>query len=438
MTGSSPSIFFEVLTSGVRGYYAVNGSSLGAWTPIATVSTDLRTVAYADFTGDNVSDLLFENARDGSRWVLQLSATDVAIAWRPVNTVPTEWHIAGSASLSNGTTADILWQNTVTGEIGLYRMNRTTVLGWVSIGRVSPDLRMVTAGDFTGDGKPDLVFENLNDGTRWVLQMNGTTAVAWVPIGRVPTDLRIGAAGDFTGDGQLDLVFENIRDGGRWILRMTGATAQAWIALGSLPTSWHITGTRNPVSVAVARIDLIPLTLAVNAQGTWYLQAIPRDAAGTDLSGRETVTWTSSDVTKATVDAAGLVRGVSAGTLTVTASAGGKSATANVIVNPKIFPGVFIATPNAIGMVVGEACSLSIGAFDAQANVLDVRVPITISPSQGVVSVAPDPLGNRYVRVTAIGAGTAIITGSYAGQSASAVIDVYAAGDGICTPPSPR
>lgn len=278
--GPSPSIMVEDAATGLRGYYTVTGSVLGVFNPIATIPSELRMVAYADFTGDDAADMLFENSRDGSRWVLQLSAADIPVTWRPVNTVPTEWHIAGAASLTNGATPDILWQNIVTGEIGLYRMSGTSVLGWTPIGRVDSDLRMVAVGDFTGDGKPDLVFENLHDNKRWVLQMNGASAVAWSAIGAMPADLRIRAAGDFTGDGQLDLLVENVVDGSRWILRMTGTAAQAWIALATLPTSWRITGIRTkltasnpltttqavPNTAGIATVPLSPFT-PVTASG---------------------------------------------------------------------------------------------------------------------------------------------------------------------------
>jgi hypothetical protein len=80
----------------------------------------------------------------------------------------------------------------------------------------------------------------------------------------------------------------------------------------------------------VATITLSPPAVTVPVGGTQTLIVTLQSSAGVTLSGR-TVTWTSSNLTVATV-AAGLVTGVSAGTATITASSEGKSQTASATV----------------------------------------------------------------------------------------------------------
>ena len=82
--------------------------------------------------------------------------------------------------------------------------------------------------------------------------------------------------------------------------------------------------------IAVDRVNLTPATLTIAALATSQLteQVLPSDATV------QTVTYVSSDPTKATVSAGGLVTGVAAGTttITVTTTSGAKTDTCVVTV----------------------------------------------------------------------------------------------------------
>jgi hypothetical protein len=67
------------------------------------------------------------------------------------------------------------------------------------------------------------------------------------------------------------------------------------------------------------------------------LSAVARDANGNVLTGR-TITWSSGNSSVATVSSSGLVSALVAGTVTITASCGGATGTANVTVNPPPSP----------------------------------------------------------------------------------------------------
>ena len=84
-------------------------------------------------------------------------------------------------------------------------------------------------------------------------------------------------------------------------------------------------------TVPVASVVVTPATATVAVGGTQPLTASVRDAAGNVLVGRA-VTWTSSDTTRATVSASGVVTGRAAGSATITASSEGRSGTAAVTV----------------------------------------------------------------------------------------------------------
>jgi uncharacterized protein YjdB len=79
----------------------------------------------------------------------------------------------------------------------------------------------------------------------------------------------------------------------------------------------------------VDHVDVVPSSPTVKEGQSIRLTAWVYDERNTIITGH-TVTWTSEDTRIATVDNTGLVRGVRRGTVTITATAGGKSGTARV------------------------------------------------------------------------------------------------------------
>ncbi len=111
--------------------------------------------------------------------------------------------------------------------------------------------------------------------------------------------------------------------------------------------------------VAVTGITLDKSALALTIGDAYTLTATVTPADATD----KTVSWSSSDTTKATVDAAGKLTALAEGAATITATAGSKTATCaltitkGVVINGVMWatrnvdaPGTFAATPEAAGM----------------------------------------------------------------------------------------
>ena len=106
------------------------------------------------------------------------------------------------------------------------------------------------------------------------------------------------------------------------IATASGKTAQAPVTVGLIP---------------VATVSVAPLTQTIVVGATVQLTATTRDAPNNVLTGR-VVTWGTSNQTKATVDANGLVTGVAAGTANITATSEGKSGAAQITVNVPVPP----------------------------------------------------------------------------------------------------
>src|SRR2546425_273824 len=89
----------------------------------------------------------------------------------------------------------------------------------------------------------------------------------------------------------------------------------------------------------VASVTVTPSSTLVQVDSTTQLQATTRDALGNILTGR-TITWASSNPAVAAVSVAGLVKGVAAGSATVTATSEGVSGTASVAVTAPLAGGL--------------------------------------------------------------------------------------------------
>lgn len=72
----------------------------------------------------------------------------------------------------------------------------------------------------------------------------------------------------------------------------------------------------------VASVAVSAPSNSVTVGSTLQLTAVPKDANGTALTGRS-ATWSTSDQSKATVDASGLVTGLAAGSATISATVSG-------------------------------------------------------------------------------------------------------------------
>ncbi len=90
-------------------------------------------------------------------------------------------------------------------------------------------------------------------------------------------------------------------------------------------------GTTTASTAPVATVTVSPASANVAVGALQQLTATPKDASGNPLSGR-VVTWASGNTALATVGGSGLVTGVAAGTVTITATSEGKSGSATITV----------------------------------------------------------------------------------------------------------
>jgi uncharacterized protein YjdB/alpha-tubulin suppressor-like RCC1 family protein len=158
--------------------------------------------------------------------------------------------------------------------------------------------------------------------------------------------------------------------------------------------------------VTVAAVSVTPSRSSIEVEGTVQLTAQARDGRGNALAERS-IEWSSNNSAVATVGADGTVKGVAVGSATITASSGGKTATAGVtVVLTRIDVATVAISPNGGELEVGERMQLAAELKDARGGQVRDRTPSWASSDPAVATVSPTG------QVTAINSGTATITAS--------------------------
>ena len=170
------------------------------------------------------------------------------------------------------------------------------------------------------------------------------------------------------------------------------------------------------VTVPVATVTVSPASASVPAGQTTQLTATPKDSSGNTLTGR-TIAWASSNTSVATVSSSGLVRGVVAGSATITATSEGKSGSSAITVTAVPVASVTVS-PASATVFVSQTLQLSATPKDANGNTLTGRTITWGSSNNAVATVSSSGL------VSGVTAGSATITATSETKSGTAAITV--------------
>jgi uncharacterized protein YjdB len=205
------------------------------------------------------------------------------------------------------------------------------------------------------------------------------------------------------------------------------------IAPGAVTVSATSEGRTATLAVSVlapapAVVEISPATVTLAPSQTASLTATVRDASGNVLTG-QSVSWGTTSPAVATVSASGVVTGVTSGTVTITATAGGKTGLASVTVQSAVVTAVSLNFSSAT-IAAGDIRVLIATARDAANNVLAGR---TVSWTSSNLTIVDGYVYGDTAVITGLKSGSATITATIDGRSASAIVNVLAPTSSICT-----
>jgi hypothetical protein len=193
-----------------------------------------RVAAIADFNGDGVPDIVWENTTTSQVMVWYMGGsggtTLQSTSWISEGGEP-GWQVAAAADFNGDGVPDIVWENTTTSQVIVWYMGGSggatlESANWISEGG-EPGWQVVAAADFNGDGVPDIVWENTATSQVIVWYMGGSGGATlentnWISEAGEP-GWRVAGAADFNLDGVPDIFWENTASGQVTLWYMGGA-----------------------------------------------------------------------------------------------------------------------------------------------------------------------------------------------------------------------
>jgi serine/threonine-protein kinase len=169
----------------------------------------------------------------------------------------------------------------------------------------------------------------------------------------------------------------------------------------------------------VARVTVSPSSISLSAGQSQFLSAAPVDSRGRRIGDRA-VRWSSGDLQIATVSTDGEVIARSPGNTTIMATVDGVRGTASVTVAAEAV-GLVTVTPSSLELDAGQTADLAAVVSSVGGTELSDRTVVWRSSNSSVASISDQGT------VTALAAGTSVISASSGGQVGEAQITVVRA-----------
>lgn len=226
-----------------------------------------------------------------------------------------------------------------------------------------------------------------------------------------------------------------LRQSGRRVLRaLLGATLVSGVMVGVQACGGDSGGKAVPPTQPPTVTSLVvnAPTTAINTQQTVQLSATARLSDGT-ASSAPTVIWSTSAAAIATVSAAGLVSGISAGTAVISATTGSVSGTATITVTlaPGALASVSVTLTDA-ALQLGQTTQATVTGKDGTGAALAIGArPVTWSSSNVIVATV-----SATGVVSAVGIGTANIQVAVVDGGATRIATAAFTGSGVAGAPA--
>lgn len=260
-TSRKPDLVFERESTNDVAYWYMDGVTVQSSTWMSPVmDSGYDVVGTNDFTNDNLTDVLVQNA-SGYVKIYKMDATSKLAEQYLVNG-GTPWRIRGTGDFNGDGTPDILWQHSSANTFYVWYMR--VVNGWpdptpigggyitssgTPITPANATTSLVSAADMNLDGQLDLVFFDSSTRGTSVVYLSGLAQAAG-PLAVTPVpdvNWKLKAVADYTGNGYPDFIWQ--RDNGS--LAFWSMQDRTVLDSGILPspgssvdTAWQIVGPR--------------------------------------------------------------------------------------------------------------------------------------------------------------------------------------------------
>jgi microcystin-dependent protein len=235
---SLPDILWQNTTNEQVSIWEMNGTQVIGGGNVASPGRNWQAIGTGDFNDDGDSDILFQNTA-GTVGIWEMNGTNVSHGGNVGPNPGPSWKAIGTGDFNDDGRSDVLFQNT-NGRIAIWELNGTSVIGGGPVNpNPGPSWQAIGTGDFTHDGfSDDILFQNASTGQVSIWEMNGTSLVGGGPVSPSP-----GPSWHAIGtNGGSDILFQNT-SGQTSIWDMNGNTLIGGGAVSPNPgPSWHAVG----------------------------------------------------------------------------------------------------------------------------------------------------------------------------------------------------
>jgi hypothetical protein len=193
--------------------------------------------ALHDFYGVGPSDLLFGQS-DGELAIWQMNGTAI-IGGGDIGNPGGTWAEAGIGTFAGGKQSGILFQD-ANHDLAIWDMSGTSIVGGGDIGNPGGTWSAAGVGDFNRDGNSDILFRD-DFGNVAIWEMNGTSIIGGGNIGNPGGTWAVDGVGDFDGNFASDILFQDAA-GNLAIWEMNGTNVIGGGAIGNPGAGWNYVG----------------------------------------------------------------------------------------------------------------------------------------------------------------------------------------------------
>lgn len=228
--------------SNTRGWnflWTMNGTAIGASTPINVVQGENWQLSLGDFNGDGKSDFFWRdpNQFGGMNYIFTMNGTQIMQNTRMPD-VSSNFVLLMNGDVNGDGYDDVIWHRTDSDSLAFWLMNDTARQYHLS--RAIGDREILGVDNFNSDARKEIV---IRDGTvvkLWSYDAESRTMTETDTGGVAPAGWILAGTGDLDGDGTADLIWRNVNDGRNSVYFMKDGLVESTAVLADVNVTWDL------------------------------------------------------------------------------------------------------------------------------------------------------------------------------------------------------